>query len=283
MKILVDFFYSDWWADPEQQWLPAGWTGSSDDIWYHTTNVLNAMKNASGCGTPDMVQVGNEVNGGMLWPAAEITWNPNNFSNFVSRANAGYDAVKSVSGNINVMIHYAGAKGNGFDAPWWFGAYAGAGGKLDVIGISYYPMWHGSISNAVNALNSLASHGKDTYIVETASYWTNSDTGESTPYPQTKQGQYNFLYDLTNSTKNINRFKGIFYWGATWAQTDEWLHAPGWSDDARTRALFDTPGGATANLNMAADAMSNAGGLSVRGVDISEARYAEQNGVTYAD
>lgn len=283
MKVLLDFFYSNWWADPQQQNIPHGWSGSSDDISYHTWQVLNAMKNASGCGLPDMVQIGNEVNSGMLWPAGQITWNPNNFSNFVARANVGYDTVKGFSSSIKVMIHYAGAKGNGFDAPWWYGAYMSAGGKVDVFGLSYYPMWHGPISNVVNALNSLSSRGKDMYIVETATHFTTSPAGYSSGYPQTKQGQYNYLYDLTNQVKNINRFKGIFYWGATWAQTDQWLDAPAWTDDTWARALFDSPSGSTATLNMAADAMLNAGGLSVRGVDVSEARYAQQHGVIYAD
>ena len=117
-------------------------------------------------------------------------------------------------------------------------------------------------------------------MVETAAYWTTSDAGSTTSYPQTKQGQYDYLFDLTNAVKNINGFAGLFYWGATWTQSNNWLHAPDWQDDgAATRSLFDN----NAQVNPSASAMMDAGGLSIRGVDISEAHYIESNGVQYLD
>jgi arabinogalactan endo-1,4-beta-galactosidase len=128
-------------------------------------------------------------------------------------------------------------------------------------------------------------------VVEPAAYWTTSRTGESTPsWPQTKQGQYDYLLSLANAVKDIPRLQGIFYWGTTWAQEDEWfVEYPSWYADeypydAEDRALFDTaPDSNIATLNPGADAFLDAGGLATRGVDISEALIAEQSGVLFLD
>ena len=184
-----------------------------------------------------------------------------------------------------------GYKPAGCSAPWWFSTYLDAGGKADVLATSFYAIWHGTISDAVAAYTEMSSHGKDMIVVETAAYWTASRTGESTPdWPSTKQGQYDFLYQLTSAMKNIPRLKGIFYWGPTWAQEDEWFEEyPEWYGDeypydAEDRGLFDTvPGSTTATLNPGADAFNDAGGLTIRGVDVSEALIAQQRGVVFVD
>lgn len=276
MNILLDIFYSDWWADPGQNWTPSAWWNMDintleSTVFSYTQNVLNQM-NAAGV-MPDLVQVGNEVNPGMCWELGRLE--TNGWGNFVRLTNAGYDAVKSVS-DIPVIIHYAGV---GSGATSWYSSYVNNGGKMDAQGLSYYEMWHGSINDAVWTINTLHNtYGQDVYLVETAAYWTNSDAGEQTSYPHTRQGQYDYLYDLTNAVENLNGFAGLFYWGATWTQSGQWLNAPDWqNDDAATRSLFDD----NATLTPAAGAIMDAGGLPIMGVDVSEAHYAEDNGVNY--
>jgi len=279
MNILLDIFYSNWWADPGQNWAPAEWFNQDvntleNTVYNYTRDVLNQMA-AEGV-LPNMVQVGNEVNPGMLWNLGNIS--DNGWGNFVRFTNSGYDAVKSVSNNIPVIIHYAGV---GSAATSWYASYTNNGGKMDAIGLSFYEMWHGTINDATTTISTLHSYFNiPVYMVETAAYWTTSDAGSTTSYPQTKQGQYDYLFDLTNAVKNINGFAGLFYWGATWTQSNNWLNAPDWQDDdAATRSLFDN----NAQVNPAASAIMDAGGLSIRGVDISEAHYIESNGVQYLD
>merc|ERR1711879_765621 len=108
MNILLDIFYSNWWADPGQNWAPAEWFNQDvntleNTVYNYTRDVLNQMA-AEGV-LPNMVQVGNEVNPGMLWNLGNIS--DNGWGNFVRFTNSGYDAVKSVSNNIPVIIHYA--------------------------------------------------------------------------------------------------------------------------------------------------------------------------------
>jgi arabinogalactan endo-1,4-beta-galactosidase len=245
-KFLLDFHYSHWWADPGNQWTPPRWQGQNlstlaNNVYNYTRDVVNQLKNAGAC--PDMVQIGNEVDNGMLWEVGRISGG--NYSNFVTLANKGYDAVKSVA-NIPVMIHVA-EKGSS-----WFSSYNSAGGKFDVIGISYYPMWHGSFNDLKNRINSLGSFGKDIYVVESAYYWDTNECGYSgsqVPYPQTQQGQYDYLQALKSTVLQTNA-KGIFYWGACWSQSWKWLDAPGWSnDDASRRSLFDDDAKATLGID----------------------------------
>lgn len=277
MKILLDFFYSDWWCDPGQNWKPESWSGNLNSlqnrVYDYTTEVLTAMDNAGVL--PDMVQIGNEINDGMCWEPGQISIN--GWSDFISLTNSGKSAVKNFSQDISILIQYA---GTGQDAIDWFSRFSQNGGYMDVLGISFYEMWHGDISVVVNTLNSLGSYNKDLYIIETAAYWKTSEGNESTSYSQTEDGQYNFLYDLTKAIENIDHVKGLFYWGATWTQANKWLVAPYWSDDdAGCRGLFND----NARVNRGVDAIVDAGGLPVIGVDVSEAHYAQNNGVNYLD
>ncbi len=277
MKILLVFFYSDWWCNPGQNRKPDSWSDNIDSleghIYNYTRDVLISMNNEGVL--PDMVQVGNEVNDGICWAPGSIS--QSGWSNFVRLTNAAYNAVRSVSPSIQVLMQYAGI---GDQAVSWYQSYTGNGGHMDVIGISFYEMWHGTMNTAVSTLDSLRDlYGLDLYIVETAAYWKPSEGGNSTSYPHTKQGQYDFLFDLAGAIQNIPRVKGLFYWGAAWTQADKWLVAPDWNDDdAGCRGLFDND----AQANPAIKAINDAGGLQVIGADISEARYAATNGVSYS-
>lgn len=279
MKFLLDIFYSHWWCDPGQNWKPEIWTETSVDalaarVTSYTLEVLRTLA-ANGV-TPDMVQVGNEVNDGMMWQLGRIS--VSGWSGYIKLHNAGYDAVKRFSASLPVMTHYAGVGNN---ATSWYVSFFANGGKSDVLGVSFYEMWHGTISTAVNTLKTLHSaYGKDLYMVETATYWKKSEGGNKTSFAQTEQGQYDYLYTLTKQLQGIAGVKGLFYWGATWTQASKWLTAPAWGDDdAGCRGLFND----SAVANKGVDAIADAGGLAVMGVDISEYLRAEENGVDYAD
>lgn len=139
MRIMIDFHYSDNWADPGKQFKPAAWNGYdvehlSAAVRDHTRDTLAYLK-ANGINVA-WVQVGNEITNGLLWPDGKT----DRFANLVRFTNAGYDAVKAVYPGAEVIIHID----NGWDtakASWWFDNFAASGGKVDVIGLSYYPFF----------------------------------------------------------------------------------------------------------------------------------------------
>jgi arabinogalactan endo-1,4-beta-galactosidase len=280
MKILLDIFYSHWWTDPAHNWKPESWPTNIQDLesktYYYTLEVLNELKSVGLI--PDMVQVGNEINEGILWISDNSKISMAGWENTVRLTNAGYYAVKDFSLDIPVIIHYAGI---GTGASNWYRDYISNGGKLDIIGLSFYEMWHGDINSLVSTINSLYNtHKKDIIIVETAAYYRSSENESHTNYPHTQIGQSTYLRDLTNSVKNLNGVKGIFYWGTTWSQSWNWLNAPYWEDDdAGARSLFDNNGYKT--IGISAIPLANNGALPIIGVDISEALHAQRNGVNY--
>jgi arabinogalactan endo-1,4-beta-galactosidase len=228
MKLLVDFHYSDTWADPGAQSKPAAWTGHSysqlkTDVYNHTYDVLNALK-AQGT-TADMVQVGNEINGGMLWSEGST----DNWSQLAGLINSGYSAAKAVSSSTLVALHLANA-GDDATVRWWFDNAATYGITYDVIGLSYYGYWHGSLSAAQTTLDDVASrYSKPVFIAETAyPFRLDSDdslvnqidtTGELVSgYPATTAGQTAWMNAVANIVEAVpnGRGLGVFYWEATW-------------------------------------------------------------------
>ena len=171
MAIMIDFHYSDIFADPGRQTIPSAWSsysGSADKaasaVASHTTTVLNALKSAGVI--PAWVQVGNETNNGMTWNAGKIDWNKSGsarYSDYVKLSNAGYDAVKQVFPDTPVIVHIANAFSAGEYDGWFFKEFKEAGGKFDIIGLSHYPMnesgktWSQMNSLAVSSIKTLAS------------------------------------------------------------------------------------------------------------------------------
>jgi arabinogalactan endo-1,4-beta-galactosidase len=228
MKLLVDFHYSDTWADPGKQTKPAAWASHSysqlkTDVYNHTYDVLNALK-AQGT-TADMVQVGNEINGGMLWSDGSTS----NWSQLAGLINSGYSAVKAVSSGTQVALHLANA-GDDATVRWWFDNAKTYGITYDVIGLSYYGYWHGSLAAAQTTLDDVAArYAKPVFIAETA-YPFRLDSEDSlanqidttgelvTGYPATTAGQLawmNAVADVVEAVPN-GRGLGVFYWEATW-------------------------------------------------------------------
>ena len=170
-KIVIDFHYSDTWADPGNQTTPAAGTSDSyaqlqTDVYNYTFGFMTALA-AEGI-TPQYVQVGNEINSGMLWPVGSVgatTPNGNNFTQVTGLINSGYSAVKAVSPSTQVVIHIAGIS-NLSDFEWFFDGLTAAGGNFDIIGGSYYD-GPGNITTVGANLNTLAArYNKPVMICE---------------------------------------------------------------------------------------------------------------------
>lgn len=169
MKLLLNFHYSDYWADPQQQYKPLAWQDLGfeelkEAMKSYTEDVLLELK---GQGTlPDMVQVGNEINHGLLWPEGHIS-NPDQLAGLLK---AGTEAVSEVDPDIPVMMHVA-LGGQNAEAVFWLDNMIARGVEFDIIGLSYYPRWHGTLDDLQNNLFDLAArYKKPLNIVEYSLY-----------------------------------------------------------------------------------------------------------------
>ena len=165
MKLLLDFHYSDTWADPGKQFKPKAWEGKSfkelkKALYQYTENVIQELKDQGT--TPDMVQIGNEINHGIVWPEGNV----NNPDGMAQLYNAGTAAVKKVDPTIPIMLHVA-LGGQHLESVSFIDGMLSRGAHFDVIGQSYYPKWHGTIDDLQKNLNMLARrYNKDIIIVE---------------------------------------------------------------------------------------------------------------------
>lgn len=165
MKLLLDFHYSDYWADPGKQYKPAAWknlnfTELKKALYDYTKEVMLALK-AQGT-LPDMVQVGNEINHGIVWPEGNVA----NIDGTAQLINAGTAAVKAVHPTVQLMLHVA-LGGQNHESIFFIDNMLARGVPFDVIGQSYYPKWHGTLSDLENNLNDLSRrYNKDVMVVE---------------------------------------------------------------------------------------------------------------------
>jgi len=205
MKIMVDFHYSDVWADPADQNKPAAWVSLTTanlitTLSTYTIGVMDTLK-MNGI-TPNWVQVGNETNDGMLWEDGRAS---TNMATFAALITSGYNAVKSVSPSTKVIVHIS----NGFDNSlfeWMFDGLKANGAKWDIIGMSLYP----TISNyttldaqcLANMNDMVTRYGTPVMIVE---------VGMEADQPATTQS---FLTDIISKVKSVNSKQGlgVFYW-----------------------------------------------------------------------
>jgi len=154
MKFLLDFHYSDYWADPQQQNKPAAWVGEDftalkKSLYNYTVDVMQKLKDQGT--TPDMVQVGNEINHGMVWPDGAI----NNLDSLAQLIYAGVKGVKAVSPKTTIMLHIA-LGGQNAEARFFLDNMTKRNVPFDVIGLSYYPKWHGTLADLRNNMADLA-------------------------------------------------------------------------------------------------------------------------------
>lgn len=231
MDFLLDFHYSDTWADPGNQQTPAVWSGLNASelaaaVALYTNNVLREL-NANQT-PPQIIQIGNETNNGFLWPVGQIfTSAGTNWDNYVLITTAAINAASAVSPSSQIMVHYAGVE----NAQSFFTELALRGVQIDIAGLSYYPWWHGaSLTTMESQLNDLVSLlPLDVMIVETAYPFTlgfNDNTNNiiglpsqvAPGYPADVAGQRDFLRDLNTIIKNIPNQRGIgfCYWAPDW-------------------------------------------------------------------
>lgn len=165
LKLLLDFHYSDYWADPGKQFKPEAWKGQDfttlqKSLYDYTYQVMKALKDQGT--TPDIVQVGNEINHGMVWPEGNIS-NPDELAQLFK---AGTAAVKAVDPSVAIMLHIA-LGGQNHESVQFVDGMVQRGVHFDVIGQSYYPKWHGTLDDLRDNLNDLIQrYGKDVVVVE---------------------------------------------------------------------------------------------------------------------
>jgi arabinogalactan endo-1,4-beta-galactosidase len=253
IKLLVDFHYSDNWADPGKQFKPAAWRDLDFDplkqaVYDHTYAMCSQLV-AQGT-PPDMVQVGNEINSGMLWPDGDY----NHFDNLAALLSEGYRAVNDCSPDTLVMLHIAEGGDNDM-ARWWFDNITRRDVPFDVIGISYYPFWHGTLAQLQFNLNDIsARYDKDVIVVETAYAFTVQEddfhanivsrTMAIDGYLLNPAGQRAMLRDIMAVVRAVpnGRGLGVFYWDATWTAVpgNGWDSTDPASGNAwENQALFD--------------------------------------------
>lgn len=217
-KVLLDYHYADSWADPGKQPIPKAWQGMShqqlvDAVFNYTRDTIAAFRDAGVL--PDMVQIGNEITHGMLWPDGHL---PENWDNFAQLIYAGVNGVDAGRGNgvrPKIMIHidrggdWQGTKGffdrlDSYDIPF------------DVIGQSYYPWWHGSLNDLRRNLELTArEYHKPVIVVETAYNWKPGNyLHAAAPFPESPEGQREFLDELNRVVMQTpdGRGAGVFWW-----------------------------------------------------------------------
>ena len=237
-KFLLDYHYADDWADPGKQPIPKAWQGMShkqlvEAVFAYTRDTIAAFRDAGVL--PDMVQVGNEITNGMLWPDGHL---PENWDNFAQRVYAGVNGVDAGRGNgvrPKIMIHidrggdWKGTKAfldrmNSYDIPY------------DVIGQSYYPWWHGSLNDLRQNLEFMArEYRKPIIIVEAAYNWKPGNyLNRPAPFPESPEGQREFLDELNRVVMQTpdGLGAGVFWW------------EPAVEGELRARGYFDDQGNA---------------------------------------
>lgn len=218
MKVWLTVHYSDTWADPGQQSKPSVWNNLSfnqlkSQFEQYTQQIVTQIH-------PDIIQIGNEINNGFVFPEGNLT---NNESQFLSLLASASNVIRTQSPSTKIMLHYAGIQG----ASWFFSKTAAI--DYDYIGLSYYPVWHGTDLNLLQqTLTSLGqTYSKKVLIAETSypftlgwNDWTNNVLGQTNQlhpnYPATLDGQKNFLEQIKTTIQQTPNGVGFCYWGAEW-------------------------------------------------------------------
>lgn len=232
-RIMINFHYSDTWADPAKQKKPAAWENHSfdelvTDVYNYTYEVMSALKEKGI--HAEWVQVGNEIPDGMMWPEGST----DNFPQLTKLLNSGYDAVKAVSKDSKVIIHLD--QGNNRERfVNFFDNHRANGGKYDVIGMSYYPYWINSdytenIEDLANNLNEMVSrYDKEVMLCEVG--------GEDTKPVNT----YDMIKAVIEKVRAVPSGKGlgVFYWEPQGAESWSKYKLSAWGDDGRPTVAMD--------------------------------------------
>jgi len=215
LKVWISVHYSDTWADPGNQVTPITWQGATfnvikDKVYDYTKNIMLEIQ-------PDFIQIGNEINSGFLFPYGNMNSNEANFLDLLS---IGVKAVRDNSSSTKIIMHYAGLDGS----DWFFNKLNTI--NYDIIGLSYYPIWHGKNLNQLQStIVSLGTtYNKEVIIAETAypftlqwNDFTNNIVGLEEQlilpdYPATPQGQKDYLAKMKEIIVSTNTSIGFCYW-----------------------------------------------------------------------
>ena len=259
LKFMLDFHYSDTWADPASQFTPAEWASLDDDalvqqIYEYTRDCLRALKQAGA--TPDYIQTGNEISYGMLWgpvgtPQSQLIQcfsnsSVANWTRFTRLLTAAGNACREECPDAKIILHTERVP-RPSTLQGFYNHMQNSGVDYDIIGLSYYPYYHGLLNVLNTALRTLqASYpDKDVMIVETG-YSYEYDMGGSvdcaSTWPLSQQGQRQFTIDLINKLKEFDNVKGLFWWfpeaneyglgGSNWSTLHvnaQWYNAGLWN------------------------------------------------------
>lgn len=262
LQLLIDFHYSDTWADPEHQAKPTAWqkhdlSQLEADVYDHTFDVCDSLIKTGV--SPDMVQIGNEINPGMLLPDGSTS----NWSALSALLKHGYNAVKDCSPSIQVMLHLADACDRAGACIWLDNART-HDVKWDISGLSYYTYFHGSIQAMTDTVNEVRSrYSKPVLIAETAHPFTILENDEeknaihsasqlSPEFEATPEGQASNLRAVIQAARGGGAM-GFFYWEPTWTA----IKGNGWDPSDPTsgcqwenQALFDYNGQVLPAMNL---------------------------------
>ena len=235
MRVMIDFHYSDSWADPSKQVKPKAWEGHDfpqllTDVYDYTFDVMTALKKAGI--TPEWVQVGNETRTGMIYPEGHT----DNWSQLTQLINKGYDAIKAVSPQTKVILHVDQGNNKPLFRSWFDNAKKN-GAKYDVIGLSYYPYWLDGNPDYTLSIDDLGSnlidiaarYNKEVMVVEVG--------GEDTKV----QNTYDMLVAVQKKVKAVpgNKGLGVFYWEPEGARS--WSHygLSAWGADGKPNKALE--------------------------------------------
>lgn len=249
MSVLLDFHYSDFWADPGKQTVPKAWAGLDVEgltraVYDYTFDTISQMRGAGV--EPDLIQIGNEITNGLLWP----TGRKPEYDNIASYISSGIRAVKDSGCKAKIMIHLDNGGNNEMYVDW-FDHYFERGEDFDIIGLSYYPFWHGTIGALeANMKDMIARYGKDIIVAEVSMGFSTEDyrSYEGRPdselkgmatraellaaleYPMTVDGQSDFMVDVMGRIASLPEGKGLgfYYWEPGWIP----VPGCGWAEPA---------------------------------------------------
>jgi arabinogalactan endo-1,4-beta-galactosidase len=233
MRIMIDFHYSDSWADPAKQFKPKAWENDTfsellTHVYNHTFDVLSTLKKAGV--TPEWVQVGNEIPGGMLWPEGSSK----NWSQLAQLLNKGYEATKVVDSKIKLIVHVDEGNNNA-KFRWFFDNATANNVKYDVIGLSYYPFWikkdyAETIVDLENNLKDMASrYNKEVMVVEVGGEYDKA------------QNTFKMLAATIKAVKAVpnNKGLGVIYWEPQGEKSWSGYSLSAWRSDGKPSTALD--------------------------------------------
>lgn len=228
LNIMLDFHYSDFWADPSKQKKPKDWENLNGEelenmVYTYTKETLSTLKSLNI--EPSVIQIGNEITNGLLWPDGKI----DNIEGMAKLLNAGIKGAKEICSNAEIVLHLDYGTNNEMYRKW-FSDIEPYKLDYDIIGMSFYPYWNGTIDELKRNMNDISkTFNKDILIAETAIGYTTDSLGCSglvfseeqeaaTGYKATPEGQETFLRDLYTAVREVENGhgRGVVYWEPSW-------------------------------------------------------------------